>query len=238
MENKDPEEKPVHEDAFEADADIDLSGVNVSVDHEKMLVSNAFLLFIAALDTTSATLTFCVFYLLKYPDIQEKLRQEILEVVGDEEDLTFDHIQSMKYMDNVLYETLRKSHPFAHILERECTMDYKIPGTDYVVRKGEVVNFSFLYERMKESKSSFLNPEEFDPSNFDHSNNPDHFSFLGFGQGPRNCVGKRYAMITMKLALVPLLKNYRLVKTENSPEELKLFKFLAGADVRFHAVPI
>ena len=239
MENKSTEEKPAHEDEFEADADIDLSEVkNVSVDHEKMLVSNAFLLFIAALDTTSATLTFCVFYLLKYPDIQEKLRQEILEVVGDEENLTFEHIQSMKYMDNVLYETLRKSHPFAHILERECTQDYKIPGTDYVVRKGEVVNFSFLYERMKESKSSFINPEEFDPSNFDHSNNPDHFSFLGFGQGPRNCVGKRYAMITMKLALVPLLKNYRLVKTENSPEELKLFKFLAGADVRFHAVPI
>ena len=239
MENKSTEEKPAHEDEFEADADIDLSEVkNVSVDHEKMLVSNAFLLFIAALDTTSATLTFCVFYLLKYPDIQEKLRQEILEVVGDDENLTFEHIQSMKYMDNVLYETLRKSHPFAHLLERECTQDYKVPGMDYVVRKGEVVNFSFLYERMKENNSSFSNPDEFDPNNFDHSNNPDHFSFLGFGQGPRNCVGKRYAMITMKLALVPLLKNYRLVKTENSPEELKLFKFLAGADVRFHAVPI
>ena len=108
MENKSTEDKPAHEDEFEADADIDLSEVkNVSVDHEKMLVSNAFLLFIAALDTTSATLTFCVFYLLKYPDIQEKLRQEILEVVGDDEDLTFEHIQSMKYMDNVLYETLR-----------------------------------------------------------------------------------------------------------------------------------
>ena len=91
---------------------------------------------------------------------------------------------------------------------------------------------------LKENNTSFSNPDEFDPSNFDHSNKPDHFSFLGFGQGPRNCVGKRYAMITMKLALVPLLKNYRLVKTENSPEELKLFKFLAGADVRFHAVPI
>ena len=174
MENKNSEEKPAHEDEFEADADIDLSEVkNVRVDHEKMLVSNAFQLFTAALDTTSATLTFCMFFLLKYPDIQEKLRQEILEVVGDDENLTFDHIQSMKYMDNVLYETLRKSHPFAHILERECTQDYKIPGTDFVVRKGEVVNFSFLYERMKENNTSFANPDEFDPSNFDHNNNPD-----------------------------------------------------------------
>ena len=144
----------------------------------------------------------------------------------------------MKYMDRVLYETLRKAHPFAHLLERECTEDYKIPGTDYVVRKGEVVNFSFLYERMKINNTSFYNPDEFDPDNFDPDNKPDNFSFLGFGQGPRNCVGKRYAMITMKLALAPLLKSYKLVKTNNSPDELKLYKFLAGADVSFHAVPV
>ena len=243
MENKNKEESQVHhEDDFEKDANIDLSKVKtVNVDNanvEKMLVSDAFLLFLAALDTTSATLTFCVFFLLKYPDIQEKVREEIMEVVGDDEELTFDHIQSMKYMDKVLYETLRKAHPFAHILERVCTQDYKVPETDYVIRKGEVVNFSFLFERMKENNNSFYNADSFDPDNFDPLNKPDSFSFLGFGQGPRNCVGKRYAMLSMKLALVPLLKNYKLVKTKNSPENLKLFKFLAGADVKFHAVPL
>ena len=51
-------------------------------------------------------------------------------------------------------------------------------------------------------------------------------------------MSKRYAMISMKLALVPLLKNYKLLKTEDFSEELKLFKFLPGADVRFHAVPV
>merc|ERR1719450_576250 len=90
MENKNKEESQVHhEDDFEKDAKIDLSKVKtVNVDNanvEKMLVSDAFLLFLAALDTTSATLTFCVFFLLKYPDIQEKVREEIMEVVGDDE---------------------------------------------------------------------------------------------------------------------------------------------------------
>ena len=133
MEHQHKEEKKDHEDEFEKDADIDLSNVkHENVDTEKMLVSNAFLLFLAALDTTSATLTFCMFYLLKYPDIQEKLRDEIMEVMGDDEEVTFDHIQSLKYMDKVIYETLRKVHPFAHILERECSHDYKVPGMDYV----------------------------------------------------------------------------------------------------------
>merc|ERR1711997_260249 len=113
------------------------------------------------------------------------------------------------------------------------TKDYAIPGTQYTVRKGEVVNFSFLYERMKREGASFYNGAEFDPENFDTSNNPETFSFLGFGQGPRNCIGKRYAMISMKIALVSILRNFRLVRTENTKNDLELFKFLAGAEVPF-----
>ena len=135
-------------------------------------------------DTTSSTLTFATHYLLKYPHYQEKIREEIKEVIGDEK-ITFEDIQSLKFLDKFLYETLRHSHPFGNILERECTKDYLIPGTNYVVKKGEVINFSCLYERMKEENDSFANSSEFDPENFDPSNKPDSFSFLGFGQGPR-----------------------------------------------------
>ena len=122
--------------------------------------------------------------MLKYPHFQDKIRDEINEVIGDEK-ITFEHIQSLKYLDKFLSETLRHSHPFGNILERECTKDYLIPGTDYAVRKGEVVNFSVLFERMKLENDSFANSTEFDPENFDPSNKPDSFSFLGFGQGPR-----------------------------------------------------
>jgi len=225
------------EDEFERDADYDMSKIkDAGFDKEKTIVSNAFLLFVAALDTTSSTLTFAVHYLIKYPEIQEKLREEILDVIGSSEKVSFEHIQDMKYLDNLIYETLRSAHPFAQILERECTKDYLVPGTNYVVRKGEIVNFSLLYERMKTEK--FSNAAEFDPDNFDPANKPDSFSFLGFGQGPRNCIGKRYAMISIKIALVAILRNFRLVRTENTKNDLELFKFLAGAEVPFQAEPI
>ena len=140
----------------------------------------------------------------------------------------------MKYLNNVIYESLRLHHPFSHFLERECTKDYRIPDTDYVVRKGEIVSFSFLYERMKEieGNTSFYNPGVFDPDNFAEDKSPDLFSFLAFGQGPRNCIGKRYAMIVVKLGLVNILRSYRLVKTVNTEDKLKLFKFLPGASVK------
>ena len=94
----------------------------------------------------------------------------------------------MKFMEKFLNETLRHVHPFAFILERICTKDYKIPGTNYIIKKGEIVNYSLVYEKMKRENTSFYNANEFDPENFDASNNPDSFSFLAFGQG-RVCHG-------------------------------------------------
>ena len=229
------------EDEYEKAASLDMSNVKkLDINEDQMLVSNAFLIFTASLDTTSSTLTFALHYLIRYPHIQEKIRDEISEVIGDDDKITFEQIQNLKYLDKFLLETLRNSHPFAQILERECTKDYLIPGTNYIVRKGEVVNFSLLYEKMKNKleNSSFYNAGEFDPENFNPSNNPDNFALLAFGQGPRNCIGKRYAMLTMKLALVHILRNHRLVKTNKTKDEIQMFKFLAGANVPFYAQKI
>ena len=164
--------KNVTEDQFDKDAEIDVSNLKTSssVNFDEILVSNAFLLFTAALDTTSSTLTYAMHFLLKYPELQEKVRDEINEVVGSSDKITFDHIQEMKYMEKFIHETLRKAHPFGQIFERVCSRDYQIPGTNYVIRKGEIINFSMLYERMKLENDSFYNPLEFDPENFNPSN--------------------------------------------------------------------
>ena len=223
------------EDEFEKNAALEeseTSETSLEMDRSEILVANAFLFFVAGLDTTSSTMTFLVHNLLHNPEVQEKIYQELVEVLGESNEITFEHVQSMKYLNNVIYETLRLHHPFSQVLERECTKDYLIPGTDYVVRRGEIVNFTFLYERMKqkEGNNSFYNPTVFDPDNF--SKDPDLFSFLAFGQGPRNCIGKRYAMIAMKLGLAHIMRRFRFVKTDNTSDRLRLFKFLAGASVK------
>ena len=187
MENK--KENPAdarYEDEFDKNAAIDMTDVNnLDMDLEKTLISNAFLLFAAGTDTTSSTLCFAVHYLLKYPHLQERIRDELNEIVGDKDEISFEDIQNMKYLEKFLYETLRNSHAFTTIIERICTKDYKVPGTNYTIKKDEVVNFSIIYEKMKRESSSFYNGSEFDPENFDVFNNPDSFSFFGFGQGPR-----------------------------------------------------
>ena len=54
----------------------------LGLSHEEVL-SNLFLFLLAGYDTTSGTLSFLLYNLAVHPDIQEKLAQEIEDVVGD-----------------------------------------------------------------------------------------------------------------------------------------------------------
>ena len=68
-----------------------------------------------------------------------------------------------------------------------CTKDYRIPDTDYVIPKGNIVHVYF--PKFTLSETNFVNPNNFDPENFSPDNFKNKFAFQGFGQGPRACPG-------------------------------------------------
>ena len=81
----------------------------------------------AGYDTTGTTLAFAAYQLAKNPEIQEKLRNEIEAVAGDAEDLTYDHIQAMPYLEQIIHETLRFCNPIG-ALQRATSKPYTFPG--------------------------------------------------------------------------------------------------------------
>ena len=68
--------------------------------------------------------------------------------------------------------------------QRICSKDYKIPDSNFTVPKGMIVNIEPRQELC------FANPDKFDPDNF-LEDSYNKFGFLGFGQGPRHCIGTR-----------------------------------------------
>ena len=202
---------------------------------EIALISNAIIFFFAGFDTSSTSLAVAIFSFISNPSIQEKARKEIEDVIGDTENITPDQLKELKYTENCINEALR-FYGLISSLQRVCTKDYKIPGSDFTIPKGMPVT---IYGKLF-AKDCFFDADKFNPDNFAPENNPNKFGFAGFGQGPRNCIGTRYAYMTLKLALVHTLRKYKLVKCEETVEKLEfeISKNYFKGGIKFKVEPL
>ncbi|KAJ3631394.1 hypothetical protein MTP99_012523 [Tenebrio molitor] len=136
----------------------------------------------------------------RHPGIQEKLRQEINGMFEKHDDqLTYDGIVQLTYMDKVLNETLRKYPPFPMIL-RKCSRDYTIPVTQITLKKGVHVGIPIL--GLHNYPQYYPNPEKFDPERFSKENKCSRpaFTWLPFGE-ETSCVHRSTFCSTTKIPL-------------------------------------
>jgi cytochrome P450 len=66
---------------------------------------------IAGHETTSGALQWALYELARHPDVQQKCREEVRAVVGQDADVAYDHLQHLKYLQQVMKETLRMHPP-------------------------------------------------------------------------------------------------------------------------------
>jgi len=190
-------------------------------DMEAILVANALMLFFAGFDTIGLTISMLFHYLMKDHECQDKIAEEITEALNATNgEITYDMVETLKYTDMALREAMRHK-PLFTSHERECTKTYKIPDTEFIIPKGNIVHVYF--PKFTLSQENFVNPNNFDPGNFLPENHKNKFAFQGFGQGPRACPGSRYAMLAIKIFLTQLMSQYRVVHSDKSNRgDLKL----------------
>ncbi|KAJ8951056.1 hypothetical protein NQ318_003752 [Aromia moschata] len=100
------------------------------------VVAQAAQFFSAGFETTSSVMAFTLYELCIHPEIQQRLREEIQNSIKDNNGLTYEGISDMKYLDMCFMESLRMFPPLP-FLDRRCVADYRIPGTDVIIDKGE-----------------------------------------------------------------------------------------------------
>ena len=132
---------------------------------ELHVVSTALILLVAGYDTTGSTLSYLAYELSKNPDIQEKLQEEIDQAFEEAGGKFPDYnvIQSLPYLDMVIFESLRFHSPVGVNL-RTAEKDYNLADTGLLIRKGEAITFNahhlhFLPEH-------WSHPDEFYPEHF------------------------------------------------------------------------
>lgn len=174
------------------------------------IVGLSFSFFSAGYETSSSTMTNCIFELAQHPEIQQKLRDEINETIEKNNgELTYDLTMSMPYLGKVINETLRK-YPPGGIIARVANQNYKIPNTDYVIEKGVTAVISAY--GLHNDPDIFPEPKKFDPERFNPENDSKRhpFTYLPFGDGPRICIGMRFGLMQVRLGLITILKNYKI----------------------------
>jgi cytochrome P450 family 6 len=170
-------------------------------------VAQATQFFLAGFETTSSTISFALYELAINQDIQRKLRKEIRNVLSKfDEEISYESLKEMEYLDMcvkgeknfvknflstyfiLISETLRK-YPVLPFLDRRNNADYPIAGSDVVLEKGTPIFISIW--GLHFDPTYYPDPEKFDPMRFTEENvkSRPQFTYLPFGEGPRNCIG-------------------------------------------------
>ncbi|XP_076271103.1 putative cytochrome P450 6a13 isoform X1 [Rhynchophorus ferrugineus] len=199
------------------------------------ITAQCIIFFLGGFETSASAITFTLLELSRNPGIQNKVKQEISEILKEfNDEITYDSLMRMKYLDMVINETLRLYPPLP-VLPRICSKTYRVPGTEVVIQKGTRVNIPVW--GIHKDPEYYPDPEKFNPENFTEQNKADRpdTTFLPFGEGPRMCIAMRFGLLQTKLAIASLLKRYRFTLNENTHIPIKMrndtFVLMAEDDI-------
>jgi cytochrome P450 family 6 len=145
----------------------------------------------AGFETSSATMSFCLYELCKNLDVQRKVQNELDEEFANDEEFynsSYESFNNLKYLEACVDETLRMYPPLS-ILFRTCTKNFNIPNTDLVIEKGTSIHIPIV--AIQRDAEIYENPLQFTPERFLNSangnGNAKGLFYLPFGSGPRHC---------------------------------------------------
>ncbi|KAL6421554.1 hypothetical protein ACFW04_014294 [Cataglyphis niger] len=202
----------------EADDEKDVNDESSTVNKLTMLeaAAQAYVFFLAGFETSSTTATYCLYELAQHQDIQDKIRQEIDEMLKQHSKLTYNAVNEMTYLHKVVNETMRK-YPPVPVLNRVCTKELDLPTTNIRVTEGTLITIPVF--GLHRDPAIYPHPDKFDPERFNAdkiaARHP--YAYLPFGEGPRICIGTRFGYMQTKIGLVSLLSKYKFKLHPRTP---------------------
>jgi cytochrome P450 len=172
--------------------------------------------FLGGSDTTITTVTWVMMYLAYYPEVQEKVLQELEKIVGGDGCPRFFHMERLKYLDCVVREVLRIRPSVPMGLPRKAMGDIVLKSGQ-VIPKGSAIMTNNWF--MGKDSKNWKNPEMFVPERFMNEESTvklkstevrevDAYKFIPFGAGKRACTGYPLGKLNVKLTVAVLVWNF------------------------------
>ncbi|KAF4688436.1 hypothetical protein FOZ60_002836, partial [Perkinsus olseni] len=168
---------------------------------------NIVTLFFAGSETTSAALSWCLYYFCLYPDAQARARKEVDTLGHDPE--TNDDLDQLPFVESCILETLRLKSPVP-LLVNETTASVSVRGHE--VPEGTwIVTLTGKQMRSNAEGGSSFRPQRWLASDggVDRARAQEH---LAFGSGPRRCPGSNMAIKEGTMVLAMILRHFDNIK--------------------------
>jgi cytochrome P450 len=180
---------------------------------DQQLRDEAMTLFLAGHETTALALTYTLHVLAGHPAVQEQLRAEVRQVLGDRPALAGD-VPRLHFTEWVVQESMRL-YPPAYVLGRQpiesCELGgYRLPAGTSVIMPQWVVH---------RDQRFWDEPEQFRPARWADglAKRLPKFAYFPFGGGPRICIGNTFAMLETVLVLATLLRRWQVQRASDAP---------------------
>eukprot|EP00928_Gymnodinium_smaydae_P081494 TRINITY_DN65000_c0_g1_i1.p1 TRINITY_DN65000_c0_g1~~TRINITY_DN65000_c0_g1_i1.p1 ORF type:complete len:886 (+),score=110.11 TRINITY_DN65000_c0_g1_i1:56-2659(+) len=170
------------------------------------IVSQTATFLIAGHDSTSTAITMLFYHLAQHPEVEEKVFQEVMSVVGHGA-VTWDALGKMTYCTQVVKENLRMYAPASQFvktspLDRDTHLGpYSIPaGTSFIVS-----TWGLHY-----NPNVYPNPTKFDPDRWspENASKRSPYAWLPFSYGKRACIGQQLSLIEQRIALAEVVRRF------------------------------
>lgn len=163
------------------------------------------------IDTTGSTATLLLYHLASNQDKQERLYQEICDVLGPNGQMTEAALSKMKYLKACQTESQRilpATFGSSRLTTQDMVFgDYQIPAGTTVFRCGSSSN----------DPNNFTNPEKFLPERWlrgcPERHNAHSFANTPFGHGARSCIGQRFAKLELYMMMVKVVQKFHMEYT-------------------------
>ncbi|CEI98138.1 Putative Lanosterol 14-alpha demethylase [Rhizopus microsporus] len=179
--------------------------------------------------TSSTTSAWAILELAIRPDVVKALRTEMIEKLGSlETDFTYDNLEQLTLLENVVRETLRLHPPIFNMMRRVVAdkmvfekYGLEIPKGDYLLAAPGVTQIDETY---------FHNPMKWDPYRWSEKSDPVHqlevgddanidygfgavgissrSPFLPFGAGRHRCIGEKFGYLQLKTVIGTFVKRF------------------------------
>jgi cytochrome P450 len=204
-------------------------------DHDKVLsdeqiIAHINILLVAGHETATSLSAWLLYLLSQHPDFTRRVLTEQRELLGEDRDPGLEDIKRMKMLDNALSEAERMYPPIGNG-PRGVVEDFVFGG--YHVPAGSHVFYAIAATHLM--PSIFANPYSFDPDRFappreEHRKTP--YALVGFGGGPRICIGINFAKVEIKTMISHILRRYHL---ELLPDQ-EIIQFYRATGMPLHGI--